>query len=76
MKHRYTYTVNYQLNHYASEEQSVDVVAESKADAYDKAVFEVIPAKHGKTPYGAYVASVTYANGNSRRFNTSIGLPY
>lgn len=54
----------------------VFVGARSKADAYDKAVYEAIPAKEGEPPYSAWVYSVTYNNGNYRTFNTFEGNPY
>ena len=57
-------------------ERSIDVFANNKAEAYDLATFEKIPAKEGGYPYGAYVASVTYKNGNKRDFNNIIGDPY
>ena len=76
MKHRYTYHIKFWLDSHASDEQELDVIAESKADAWEKATFEIIPEKYGKCPYSAFVASVTYANGNTRRFNTCHGLAY
>lgn len=56
--------------------KAVDVIAKSKYEAYDKAVFEVIPKIEGELPYSAWVASVTYQNGNYRTFNTFEGNPY
>ena len=50
--------------------------ASNKADAYDKAVYELIPEKHGTYPYSAWVYSVTYNNGNQKFFNTCEGLAY
>lgn len=50
----------------------VDVPAKNKADAYDKAVYEMIE----KSPYSAWVESVTYQNGNYRRFNNFEGSAY
>lgn len=73
MKRRNTYTVAYRnWEGYGK----IDVVAESKADAYERAFFEAIPEKIGETPYSAWVESVTYQNGNERRFNTSEGNAY
>lgn len=74
MKRTYVYTVYYRLC--GSGEKFVDVIASSKADAYDKAVYEAIPKKEGELPYSAWVHSVTYQNGNYHRFNTCEGLPY
>lgn len=54
----------------------VCVAARSKAEAYDRAVFEEIPKAYGEMPYSAWVSSVTYQNGNSREFNTFEGNPY
>ena len=74
-KNRYTYHIGYILSLYGTE-RSIDIIASSKAEAYEIAVFEAIPAKEGHTPYGAYVASVTYSNGNHKEFNNIIGNPY
>lgn len=54
----------------------MQVAASSKADAYDKAVYELIPAAEGELPYSAWVVSVTYNNGNYKTFNTFEGNPY
>lgn len=72
----HTYYVEYRLDGNYSEVKGLHVAASSKADAYDKAVFEVIPAKEGKHPYSAWVHSVTFKNGNYRTFNTFGGNPY
>ena len=76
MASTHTYCVRYWLDGIWSDEKKVCVAASSKADAYDKAVFEVIPAKEGKCPFSAWVASVTYQNGNYKEFNTFSGNPY
>ena len=68
------YWVEYRL--YGTDVRGIDVLAQSKADAYDKAVYEAIPAREGELPYSAWVASVTYKNGNYRQFNTFEGKPY
>ena len=47
-------------------------LAGSKAEAYDKVVYEILP----EVPYSAWVSSVTYNNGNYREFNTHEGMPY
>lgn len=60
----------------ASDVHSVSFLANNKAEAYDKAVYEVIPAIEGAVPYSAWVASVTYNNGKYHRFDTFEGLPY
>lgn len=67
--------VEYRI-HSAAQVRGVEVHANNKADAYDLAVYEVIPAKEGTIPFSAWVASVTYNNGNCHRFNTCEGLPY
>ena len=75
MKRTYTYYVYYKL--YAVDEpKGIQLAASSKADAYDKAVFEAIPKETGEHPYSAWVHSVTYDNGNYRTFNTHEGKPY
>ena len=72
---RHAYGVRYKM-HRADRTHLIDVVAGSKAEAYDIAVFEVIKAKEGSCPYSAWVSSVTYNNGNCRYFNTFEGNPY
>ena len=76
MKRRQTYNVQYKLWG-VSEIRSVDVIASSKAEAYDVAVYERIPEKEqGEFPYSAWVNSVTSQNGNWTHFNTFEGNPY
>lgn len=75
MKGSNAYWVKYRLHEYA-EEKGIDLLATSKADAYEKAVFEEIPKREGEIPYSAWVDSVTYQNGNQRFFNTNEGKPY
>lgn len=74
MARRSTYTVRFNL--YGANRDFVDVVASSKEEAYDKAVYEVIPKEFGEVPYSAWVDSVTYQNGNTKQFNTFEGKPY
>ena len=69
------YTVKYRM-YFAGEEKMVDVLAENKGQAYDKATYEEIPAREGCVPYSSWVSSVTYNNGNYHRFNTCEGLAY
>ena len=69
------YTVEYMLFDY-SRTESISFLAENKFDAYDKAVYELIPEKEGRSPWSAWVHSVTYSNGNYHRFNTWSGNPY
>ena len=68
------YTVEYRIA--GNEVKSISFLAKNKFDAYDKAVYELIPQKEGETPYSAWVSSVTYQNGNCRYFNTFEGNPY
>lgn len=70
-----TYYVKYR-EFDTGKEKGICVAARSKAEAYDKAVYELIPKKEGSTPYSAWVESVTYQNGNYRLFNTSEGNAY
>ena len=65
------YGVEYKM-HRADDVRRMDVIAGSKAEAYDKAVYDVLI----ELPYSAWVASVTYQNGNYKRFNTHEGKPY
>ena len=70
------YTVAYKFYKYDTPRRIV-VLADTKAEAYDKACCEKIPNKwKGEFPYSAWVESVTYQNGNERHFNTFEGKPY
>lgn len=70
------YYVKYRM-HRGAEVQGIDFLAKSKADAYDKAVYEIIPSKNGgEMPYSAWVYSVTYNNGKHHIFNTCEGDAY
>lgn len=71
-----TYYVMYRMYGIWSDAKGICVAARSKAEAYDKAVYELIPEKEGTYPYSAWVESVTYSNGNYRVFNTSEGNAY
>ena len=72
---RQTYTVEYIVHQYG-EVKRICFASGSKALAWEKAVFELIPKEEGAQPYAAWVTSVTYQNGNERRFNTHCGKPY
>lgn len=73
---RSVYTVEYKM-HPTDAVQFVDVLARNKENAYDQAYYGDIPFKHnGAYAYSAWVASVTYQNGNCKRFNTFEGKPY
>ncbi len=55
----------------------INIKADNKGDAYDRAVWERIPnAYKGEFPYSAWVESVKYANGRVHRFNAIEGLAY
>lgn len=69
------YCIEYKM-YSADHVHGIDLLARNKADAYDKAVYELIPQRTGELPYSAWVASVTYQNGNHKRFNTGEGNPY
>lgn len=57
-------------------EKGIQSPARDKYEAYDKAVYELIPEIEGRCPYAAWVESVTYNNGNYKVFNTSCGNPF
>lgn len=69
------YTVEYRLNGSYDGVKRVSLPAKNKWDAYDKAVFDLIPAIEGTTPYSAWVFSRTYRNGREQIFNTFEGKP-
>lgn len=68
------YAVRYRM--IGSEEKLIDLLANNKEEAYEKAFYEAIPEREGEMPYSAWVSSVTYQNGNVRYFNTSEGNAY
>ena len=70
-----TYNVEYKLT-WTNEVKNVDVLANNKEDAYDKAVYEEIPKREGEPPYSAWVNTVTYSNGKVKTFNNFEGNPY
>lgn len=70
-----TYHVKYHLYGPFSDDKGIDVLAPNKIAAYDKARYEAIPAREGEHPYSAWVHSVTYANGDYKRFDTFEGKP-
>ena len=73
---RKVYTVEYKM-HSADTVKHVDVIASNKIEAYNKALYgEIRKWEDGAFPYSAWVHSVTYSNGNYRRFNTFEGNPY
>lgn len=70
------YYVKYKMDGSWSKEKGICVPANSKAEAYDTAVYEMIPEIESHSPYSAWVDNVTYNNGNVRYFNTSEGNAY
>ena len=70
-----TYFVEYKMYN-ADRIHGIQSPAENKIDAYEKAVYDLIPKKEGGIPYSAWVSSVTYSNGRSREFRTFEGNPY
>ena len=68
------YYVKYRMWQCA-EEKGRQVIADNKAEAYEKATFEDIPKIEGSSPYSVWVESVTYNNGNCKYFNTFEGKP-
>lgn len=69
------YTVKFLLDGWYHDEGTLCVLAHSKEDAYNKAI-KVIFNTFGKEPFGAYVYSVTYQNGNYRLFDNDYGNAY
>lgn len=69
------YYVRYKM-YSADDVHGIQSPAKNKLDAYEKAVYTLIPEKEGSIPYSAWVSSVTYNNGNYREFNTFEGKPY
>lgn len=76
MARRNVYHIRFILEGYWDVERGIDVLAQNKEDAYEKAMFVNIPIKFGRHPYSAWVKSVTYNNGNHREFNTDDGNAY
>lgn len=69
-----SYRVEYR-NIITQEVEGVDVLAQNKAEAWAKAVYRIIPQKTGYMT-DAWVASVTYQNGNCKRCNNNAKHPY
>lgn len=70
------YYIKYLTDGWFSEEKGISVPAHSKEEAYDIAVYDLIPKIEGREPFGAYVYSVTYNNGKYHRFNHTYGDAY
>ena len=69
------YKVNYRM-HSAADEKQIEVSAKNKAEAYDWATYEAIPAIEGSVPYSSWVSAVLCANGKIKEFNSSEGNAY
>lgn len=71
-----TYNICYRMHKLSQGCRKVDVLAKNRFDAYEKAVYDVIPQIEGEAPYSAWVNSVTYNNGNHKEFDSYEGKPY
>ena len=69
------YQINYRIESW-SPVQEIEIEANSKADAWDAAMYEEIRRRTGEVPYSVWVVSVTYKNGRVQKFNTCEGLGY
>lgn len=76
MARNHVYTVEYRMTQFSPDVRHIDVLASNKEEAYYKAMDEEIMEVEPYTPYSAWVAEVTYNNGNYKRFNTFEGKPY
>ena len=65
------YTIHYYLSS-GGEGKEITFLAKNRFDAYDKAVYEIIPEMEKQPPYYAYVYSVKYQNGKQKIFNKDI----
>ena len=64
------YYVKYRLDGIYSKVSGIQVPADNKTEALDKATYELIPQKEGTLPFMAWVNSVTYNNGRVHYFDT------
>ena len=69
------YDVCYKL-YGADLEKETQVIAKTKADAYEIAAFEKIPEIEGEHPYSVWVKGYTTQKGDYHRFNTCEGMAY
>ena len=69
------YTIRYRM-YQNGPECVLTIDAANCFDAYDKAVFDAIPAQKGHCPYSAWVEKKKKKNGKTKRFNTFEGKPY
>lgn len=70
-----TYIVRYRMNR-GGKVKEIEIPANSKVDARAIALFEAIPSTEHNPPYSAWVASVTFDNGNHKEFDTNEYKPY
>ena len=71
------YTVKYRT--YDGDVKEMCILAQTKADAYEKAFFERIPTVEGETPYSAWVdgyTTLTHGGYKYHAFKTSEGNAY
>lgn len=60
-----------------SKTKSIEVDARSSAEAYDNAVYGIIPEQFGFVPWGAYVEGYETKNGTYHYFTKNCyGYPY
>lgn len=69
------YTIRYRV-YQNGPECVLTIDAANCFDAYDRAVYEAVPALEGECPYSAWVESTTLKNGKIKLFNTFEGKPY
>ena len=63
------YTIKYVPYKGYNGEKQIQVLARYRTEAYCKAIYEEIPkVEDGESPYYAYVAGVTFQNGNYKTF--------
>ena len=72
MKARQVYTVMF---YGAYPTTAMAVIASNKKEAYFEAI-KRITEQEGEEPYAAWVVSVTFQNGNWKRFDTDPKHPY
>jgi hypothetical protein len=66
------YTVAYTM-FFGDVERRINLLANNKVDAYDKAAYDAIPKVEESQPYAVWVHSVTHGNGREQVFNTFEG---
>lgn len=56
--------------------RTIPVMASNKAEAWELATFEKIPAREKEPPFSAWVKAVVYKSGKVKHFSTFEGKPY